>query len=61
MHILLKEMEFMKVGLEEMKFYWETHNVMNSDDLVEVTVGNKHVHASSASSVGGIRKSSQYQ
>ena len=34
---------------------------MNSDDLVEATVGDKRARASSASSVSGIRKSSRYQ
>ena len=33
---------------------------MNSDDLVEATVGDKRVRASSASSVCDIRKSSRY-
>jgi len=33
MHISLKEtVEFMKVDLEGMKSYWETHDMMNSDD-----------------------------
>lgn len=60
-HISLKETELMKVGLEGMKSYRETHEMMNSDDLVEMTVGDKRARASSASSVGGARKSSRYQ
>lgn len=50
----------MKVGLEGMKSYRETHDVMNSDDL-EPMVSGKRARASSASSVGGARKSSRYQ
>jgi hypothetical protein len=61
MHISLKETELMKVDLEQMKLYRETHDVMNSDDLVEMTPGDKRARASSTSSVGGVRKSSRYQ
>ena len=51
----------MKVCLEGVKRYRETHDVPNSDDLVEPTVGEKRSRASSASSVGGTRKSGRYQ
>ena len=61
MHISLKETDFMKADLEGMKYYRETHDMMNSDDLVEVAVGDKRARASSASSVGGARKNSRYQ
>ena len=50
MHISLKETDFMKADLEGMECYRETHDIMNSDDLVEVTVGDKRARASSASS-----------
>ncbi|KAF9784546.1 hypothetical protein BJ322DRAFT_1195332 [Thelephora terrestris] len=60
-HISLKETESMKVALEGMGLFRETHNVMNSDDLEEVTTGDKRARASSASSVGGARKNSRYQ
>ena len=61
MHISLNETELMKVGLGGMKLYREAHDVMNSDDLVEVAAGEKRARASSASSVGGARKNSRYQ
>lgn len=61
MHISLRETEFMKVGLEGMKLYRETHGIMGSDDLVEVTIGDKRARASSVSSVSGARKSGRYQ
>ena len=61
MHVSFKETELMKVDLEQMKFYRETHSVAGSDDLVEMMTGDKRARASSASSVGGARKSSRYQ
>lgn len=61
MHVSLKETELMKADLEGMKSYRKAHGMMDSDDFPEVTVGDKHARASSASSVGGVRKSSRYQ
>src|ERR1700733_13477883 len=61
MHITFKETELMKVGSEGMKSYREAHDVMNSDDFVEVAAGDKRARASSASSTGGARKTSRYQ
>jgi hypothetical protein len=60
MHVSLKETELMKADLEGMRSYRKAHDV-NSDDLVEATAGDKRACASSASSVGGVRKSSRYQ
>ena len=61
MHVSLKETELMKADLEGMKLYRKAHDMMNSDDFPEVTAGDKRARASSASSVGGARKSSRYQ
>ena len=60
-HISFKEADLMKVGAEEVRSYWEAHDMPNSDDLVEEIVGEKRACASSASSVGGTRKSGRYQ
>lgn len=60
-HISLKETDLMKADLEGMKSFREVHNMAGSDDLVQTMVGDKRARASSASSVGGARKSSRYQ
>lgn len=63
-HISFKEAELTGVNSEGMKLYRETHNVPDSDDIdivLEATLGDKCARASSASSVGGPRKSSRYQ
>ena len=61
MHVSFNETELMKADLDGMRLYRKTHDMMNSDDIIEVTVGDKRARASSASSVGGVRKSSRYQ